>query len=377
MVMKIKSMLITVVFLVVVVGILVTIKGLQIGRMVAHGESFVPPPETVTVATVQSTQWESVLTAVGTLQAVQGVTLSAELVGRVSRIDFKSGTKVATGEVLVQQDISTESAERQSAQSELVLAKKNLDRSSELLPIHAIAKSDYDISKANYDKAQAQIDNINAVIAKKTIKAPFSGRLGIRQINLGQTLNVGQPIVSLQSLDPIYVNFLLPQQQLTVIKKGLSIRIIADALKGRKITGSITAINSEVDRPSHNIRIQGTLENPDEALRPGMFVNVELVLPEEKEVLAIPTTAVLFAPYSDSVFVVEKKNNDPNQALSARQQFVKLGEQRGDFVAVQSGLKPGEEVVSTGVFKLRNGQSVVVDNSTSPKFELNPKPEEA
>jgi membrane fusion protein (multidrug efflux system) len=381
---KFKPLLITILCLIVVVGILVTIRGLQIGRMVAQGKALVPPPETVTAAPVIASTWESLLTAVGSLQAVQGVTVSAELAGRVTRIAFESGTRVDAGNLLVQLDISAELAQQQAAQSDLLLARKNFDRASALLADKIISKSSFDDSKASYDRAVAQLDNIRAAIAKKTIKAPFGGRLGIRQINLGETLTVGQPIVSLQSLDPIYVNFHLPQQQLTDIRKGLPVRVTTGASDGRKIPGTITAINSEVDSASRNIRVQATLGNQEEALRPGMYVEVAVVLPARNPVLAIPATAVLYAPYSDSVFVVEENLVEENKegkaaaaGLVVRQQFVELGEKQGDFVAVHSGLKPGETVVSTGVFKLRNGQSVVVDNSISPEFRMAPDPDNA
>jgi membrane fusion protein, multidrug efflux system len=373
-----KHMLITGGVLILVVGTLVGIKGLQIRHMVAHGDAFVPPPETVTVAQARNYAWESVFTAVGSLQAVQGVVVSAELAGRVTRIAFDPGTKVDAGSLLLQQDISVESAEQRAAQSDVALARKNFERASGLLPEKVISKSAYDDSKAAYEKAIAQLDDIRATIAKKTITAPFAGRLGIRQINLGEILDVGQPIVSLQSLDPIYVNFLLPQHQMAKLKKGLRVRVTSDAFNGKQILGSITAINSEVDSATRNIRVQATLSNPAEELRPGMYVNVVVVLPEEKPVLAIPITAVQYAPYSDSVFVVEDKDKAASSGGKViRQQFIQLGEKRGDFVAVRSGLREGDTVVSTGVFKLRNGQSVVVDNSVAPKFQMEPRPDNA
>jgi len=372
-----KRILITAAGLILIVGGLATIKALQIGRMVAQGEEFVEPPETVTVASVRSDSWETTLTAVGSLQAVQGVMAAAELPGRVTRIEFESGTKVAQGQLLVQQDISEELAQERAAQSELDLTRKNYERAKGLLPDKVISRSSFDDSKAQFEKAVANLDTIRAAIEKKTIRAPFTGRLGIRQINLGESLEAGQAIVSLQSLSPIFVDFLLPQQQITQLSKGLAVRVTTDALKGKNIPGVITAVNSEVDSATRNIRVQATLKNEDEALRPGMYVNVEVVLPEKKPVLVIPVTALLYAPYSDSVFVVEENDKEGNDAgKMVRQQFVRPGEKRGDFIAVETGLKPGESVVSTGVFKLRNGQAVVVDNSVSPEFKLEPRPEE-
>jgi membrane fusion protein (multidrug efflux system) len=370
-----KRIILTILGLIVLIGILGIIKGLQIGRMNAMGQ-FAPPPETVTTADVRTESWESLITSVGSLTAVQGVTVSAELSGKVVQIPFEPGTRVQAGEILVQQDISAEKAQLAGAEAEVALTKINLARASELLAKKLVSKSDYDTAAANFEQAMAQSNNIRATIGKKTIRASFAGRLGVRMINLGQILNEGQAIVSLQSLDPIFVNFLLPQQHLAQIQPGLTVRITTDALPGESIEGKITAINPEVDSATRNIRIQATVANTEELLRPGMFVNVVVVLPAGEKVHAIPATAVLYAPYSDSVFVVEVKKSEeketPGKVL--RQQFVRLGEQRGDFISVVSGLKEGETVVSTGVFKLRNGQAVVVDNSLAPEFKLSPKP---
>jgi membrane fusion protein (multidrug efflux system) len=256
------------------------------------------------------------------------------------------------------------------------LTKINHSRSRELLAKKLISQSDFDTAAANYKQAVSQYENIRAAIEKKTIQASFPGQLGIRMINLGQMLHEGDPIVSLQSLDPVFVNFLLPQQKLGKIQSGLTVRVTTDALPGELIEGKITAINPEVDSATRNIRIQATVANPDERLRPGMFANVAVVMPNLEKVYAIPSTAVLYAPYSDSVFVVEEKQGEgggPSGKI-LRQQFVKLGEERGDFISVLSGLKEGEIVVSTGVFKLRTGQSVVVDNTLAPEFKIAPEP---
>jgi membrane fusion protein (multidrug efflux system) len=318
------------------------------------------------------------LPAVGSLAAVQGVTVTAELTGKVVQIAFTPGSRVKAGDLLVKQDTSSEEAQLRSAEAAAALAKLNVERLGKLLAERTIAQSQYDNAEAGYKQAVAQADNIRASIAKKTIRAPFDGRLGIRLVNLGQVLNEGEAIVSLQSLDPIFVNFALPQQQLSSINAGLAIRVTTDALPGEIIQGKITAINPQVDAATRNIRVQATVANADERLRPGMYVSVAVVLPDRIKVLAIPATAVLYAPYSDSVFIVEDppKPNPGKPVKVVRQQFAQLGEKHGDFVAVQSGLKEGETVVSTGVFKLRNGQTVTVDNSLSPEFKLKPKPAE-
>jgi membrane fusion protein (multidrug efflux system) len=375
----IKRIIITIVGLMVVVGILGGIKGLQIKRMIAQGKQFSPPPEPVTTAVARKETWESLLTAVGSLEAVQGVIVTAELSGKVERIGFEPGTKVKTGDLLVQQDISAENAQLRAAEANLTLAKIDLERKSKLLAQKTISRSEYDNAEAQYKQAAAQADNIRAAIKKKTIRAPFDGRLGIRLVNVGQVLKEGDAIVSLQLIDPIFVNFSLPQQQLAQVTSGLTVQVTTDAVPGQVVVGKITAINPQVDAATRNIQMQATVANPEERLRPGMFVNVAVVLPARKDVLAIPATAVLYAPYSDSVFVVEEKkeekNGQPGQVV--RQKFVRLGEKKGDYVAIVSGLEEGDTVVSTGVFKLRNGQSVVVDNAVTPEFKLNPKPEES
>lgn len=378
-----RRVLLTLVGLIVVIGILAGIKGLQIRRMVAQGASFVPPPETVTTAQARMASWESVLTSVASLTAVQGVTVAAELPGKVARIAFESGARVHGGDLLVQQDLSSEEAALPGAEAAVTLAQADLARVQDLRGRKIASPSEEDAAVAKLKAAVAAADAIRAAIAKKTIRAPFAGRLGIRLINLGQMLHDGDEIISLQSLDPVFVNFLLPQQLLAEVRPGLVVRVTSDALPERVIEGTITAINPEVDAATRNGRVQATVANPDEALRPGMFVSVAVVLPGRKPVLTIPATAVLHAPYSDSVFVVEEQEGaagnpagDP-PAKVLRQQFIRLGEQRGDFVVVLSGLKEGDTVVSTGAFKLRNGQAVVVDNTLSPQFQLAPTPEDS
>lgn len=362
----------------VVIGGLGVVKGLQIGQMIAHGEAFVPPAQTVTVAEVDRLEWETSMTSVGSLEAVQGVTVTAELPGKVTRIDFEPGTKVNAGQLLVQQDISEERARLRVAQSRAQLTLKNLRRTRVLHKEKVVPDSDLDTTSAAYEQAAAEVDNIKAIIEKKTVRAPFSGRLGIRHVNLGEVLEVGQTIVSLQSLDPIFVNFQLPQQELNRLKTGLKVRLRLDADNTTELEGTITALNPEVNQNSRNIQVQATVENRDERLRPGMYARVAVVLPAKQAVLAIPATAVLHAPYSDSVFVVEsKEDSNGKTAWMLRQQFVQLGEKRGDFVAVNQGLENGQQVVSTGVFKLRNGMPVTIDNTLSPKFEVSPRPDNA
>jgi membrane fusion protein, multidrug efflux system len=373
-----KRVIFTIAGLIVLIGVLGGIKGLQITRMIAHGKQFVPPPETVTTFEVHPELWQSLLTSVGSLEAVQGVMVSAELKGKVESISFEPGARVRAGDLLVQQDISSETAQLRAFEAAVALAKITLERTRNLLAIGTASQSQYDNADAQYKQAAAHVDDIRATIEKKTIRAPFAGRLGIRLINLGQTLNEGDAIVSLQSFDPIFVNFSLPQQQLARIRPGLVVRMTTDALPGRTIEGKITTINPAVDAATRNVRIQATAANPGAQLRSGMFVNVEVMLPTQKTVLPIPATAVLYAPYGDSVFIVEQKKDEKTGSPGklVRQQFVRLGKKRGDFIAVSSGLKEGETIVSTGVFKLRNGQAVVVNNALAPEFKLKPKTKE-
>jgi membrane fusion protein (multidrug efflux system) len=371
-----KKIIIAIIGLVVLTGIIGGIKGLQISFMISQKRQ--PAPEIVTAAVPHTETWETVLTSVASLVAVQGVMVSAELAGKVVNIAFEPGTMVKAGDLLVQQDISAETAQLRSAEATVALTKITLERARKLLAQKTSSQAEYDNADAQYKQALGQADNIRALIAKKTIRAPFTGELGIRMVNLGQILSAGDAIVSLQALDPIFVNFSLPQQQLARIKTGLTLRVKTDALPGQIVEGTITAINPEVEKATRNIVVQATVKNTQQRLRPGMFATATVVLPEQQTVLAIPVTAVLNAPYSDSVFIVEDDKNDKNSppARVVRQQFVRLGERRGDFVAVISGLKQGETVVSTGAFKLRNGQSVTIDNTLAPEFKIAPTPKD-
>ncbi|AOY59392.1 MULTISPECIES: efflux RND transporter periplasmic adaptor subunit [Desulfococcus] len=372
-----KRIVLTIVGLIVLVAGIAGIKALQIGRMVAQGKDFAPPPERVNAFEATREQWETLIPSVGSLDAVQGVTVTTELSGKVVNIAFEPGGKVKAGDLLIKQDTASEEARLRAAEAALNLARINFQRARGLLARKAISESDYDNADAQYKSAAAEVDGIRVLIEKKTIRAPFAGRLGIRLVNMGELLREGDPVVSLQALDPVFVNFLLPQQEIARVKPGMTVRVTSNALPGLILDGTITAINPEVESATRNVRIQATITNPEERLRPGMFVNVDVVMPEPKPVVVIPETAVLYAPYGDSVFVVETAEGDADDKthMTLRQQFVRLGDKKGDFTAVSSGLREGELVVSTGVFKLRNGQTVVIDNTLSPVFEQSPTPE--
>ena len=363
-----------------VVGALVGTKLEQFRAMGEAGASMVPPPEVVTAAAAAPDQWESTLASTGTLAPVQGVTVAAETPGKVARISFESGTSVKAGDLLVQLETSTEQAQLRAAEASVALARANLARTLELRKNLSISPAELDSAQARFDEAAAQAEGIRTTIAKKTIRAPFSGRLGMREVDLGEVLKDGDAVVSLQSLDPIYVDFSLPQQHLPVLTLGTAVRVSTDAAPGRIFTGTITAISPVVDRATRNVRLQATIGNDGETLRGGMFANVAVVLPVREQVLAIPLTAVLFAPYGDSVFVIanaEARDGATPAAPSGlvlRQRFVRLGERRGDFVDVTDGLEAGEQVVTTGVFKLRSGMAVVIDNTLAPDAKLAPQP---
>jgi membrane fusion protein (multidrug efflux system) len=373
-----KKIILAVVGLIIVAGALFLIKKSQFAAMGAAGASMVMPPEVVTAAAVQADTWETTLNATGSVVTVEGVTVSAEVPGKIVSINFESGAAVQAGDILVQLDTSIEEAQLRAAEANSALAKVNLERATDLLAKQAVAKSDYDLVDAQAKQAAAQADNIRAVIAKKTIRAPFAGRLGLRLVNLGQILKEGDAIASLQTLDPIYVNFSLPQQEVAVVAAGSAVRVTLGASSGDSFTGKITAVNPDVDPTTRNFRAQATLANPQEKLRPGMFANVEVVLPRIEHVLSIPATSVLYAPFGDSVFVIDEGKNPQTGAAAKvlRQQFVQLGHTRGDFVDVTSGLKAGDTVVTSGVFKFRAGEAVVIDNTLAPNAQLYPKPKD-
>ncbi len=372
----IKKIILTIVGLLLLVGALAGLKLLQFQTMAAQGAKFVPPPETVTTATVNADRWQPTLTAIGSVAAVQGVTVSTETSGTVKNIAFESGATVKAGEVLVELDTAIEQAQLRSAAASADLARANLDRARDLRTKNMVSAADFDAAEAQAKQTIAQMDNLRAVLAKKTIRAPFVGRLGIRQINLGQFLDNGAAVVSLQSLDPVYVNFTLPQRYLAQLRVGMTVRVTTDAFPQQTFAGKLTAISPELDSATRNVRLQATLTNPDSRLQPGMFVEVTAVLPETELVLMIPATAVLYAPYGDSVFMIEEKKDEKTGVVGKvlNQKFVRLGRARGDFVVVASGLDAGQTVVSSGVFKLRNGMSVVVDNTLAPQPQLAPRP---
>ena len=357
-----------------IVFIIGGVKFLQIRKMMASKPPM--PVETVSSAEVKEIDWAPILSSVGSISAVQGATVATELGGTVTEIGFENGAIAKKGDLLIKLDASSEEAQLRSADSDAELAKADVERSRDLATRKVISKAELDAAEAKAAQKKAGADNMRAMISKKEIRAPFDGQLGIRQVNIGQMINSGQQVVQIQALDSVYVDFALPQQRMAQLKPGLDVHVTTDAIAERQFSGKLTAINPAIDVVTRNVTLQAVLENKDHALRPGMFAKVEVVLPEQHTTLIIPGSAVSYAPYGDSVFVIEKKKDEKTgqETQVLRQQFVRIGEARGDFVSVTTGLKAGETVVGTGVFKLRNGMAVTINNSLAPKLQENPKP---
>jgi membrane fusion protein, multidrug efflux system len=370
-----KRMVLTLLVVIAILGGLGFAKYKQVEAAIAMGASFQPPPTAVTTVTVHRETWPSTLSVIGTAAAIQGVTVSADLPGTVDKIHFESGQWVHEGDVLVELDTRQERAQVANLEAQRDLAKVNYDRAQELVKAGVISRSDYDNATAQQKATEAQVADVRAAIARKIIHAPFSGVLGIRQISLGQYLASGQAIVSLQSLSPIYVNFGVPQQDTPKVIPGHVLRVTNNDLPGMAFTGRITAIDSVINEQTRNIQVQSIVTNKENKLRPGMFVQVELPLGQSREVVPLPASAINYAPYGDSVFVVtEMKDAKGNTYRGVRQQVVKVEGTRGDQVAVTSGLNPGDEVVSSGVFRLRNGAPIQVNNTVKPANSTSPKP---
>lgn len=353
-----------------------TIAGVKASQLATIGAAFaaqVTPPERVNAVDVARQQWDSRVSSVGTVAALQGTQVSAEADGVVRAIHFEAGAFVEAGAVLVTLDDEVEQAQLRAAEAAADLARLSFERAQRLIERRVISQADFEEADASRKQAAAEVDNIRAVIAKKAVRAPFSGKVGIRRVSVGDFLSKGAPIVSLQSIDPVYVEFSVPQRRLAALREGLVVTATADAHAGEKFTGEITALEPHVDAATRNMRVQATFENDHGALKPGMFVAVEVALGAPQTVQVIPATAVVHAQQGDSVFVIEPAA-DAADALVVKQRPVTLGERRGDFVVVENGARAGERVVATGVFKLREGMSVVVDNATAPAFVLSPVP---
>jgi membrane fusion protein, multidrug efflux system len=358
------------------VAILVMIKLTQFDAMARAGEQQQMPPEPVNVIAVREDRWQPVVRAVGSVVAVQGALLRTEAEGIVREFAFESGGRVEAGELLLRLDAELEQAQQREAQSVAALARLSFRRGQQLRKSGSISRSDFDQVTANLQQANARVDFFQALIDKKNLRAPFGGQLGIRQISLGQFLDKGSAVVSLQSLDPVYVDFSLPQQRLADLSAGLSVTVSVDSYPDQQFTGEVTAFSPEIDATTRSARVRATLANPDGRLRPGMFVMVAMALARAETVLLIPQTAVVHGSDGDAVFVLKEgdKGDDEASSLVIQLRPVHLGTRRGDFVVVTEGVVVGEQLVSTGVFKLFPGMKVVIDNRLAPAFKLDPQP---
>jgi membrane fusion protein (multidrug efflux system) len=352
------------------------VKFRQVKAAMAVYASFQPPPEAVTTIVAREERWPATLAAIGTVAAVRGVTVSADLPGIVEAIAFSSGQAVKEGEVLVQLDTRQERAQLTAAEAQRDLSHSNLERMRSLTADRIVAQAEFDQAEAANKTAEANTGEIRATIGRKTIRAPFAGVLGLRQVNLGQYLTGGAPIVSLQSMSPIYVNFSVPQQQVARLKVGTPVGVVTEDARART-SGRVTAIDSVVDQGTRNAQVQATFPNADGKLRPGMFVQATAALGTSAAVVTLPASAINYAPFGDSVFVVADLKSPAGATYrGVAQRFVKLGDARGDQIAVLSGVKAGDEVVTSGVFKLRNGAAVQVNNTVQPSNDSAPKVED-
>ena len=372
-----KRMIVMLVVTGALVGALGFVKFRQIQTAIAQGAAFQPPPESVTTIVAQQVEWPNALSAIGTAAAIQGVTVSSDLPGTIDRISFESGGWVHAGDELVRFDTRQERAQLASIEAQRHLARLNFARMKDLLTQRVISQAEFDRAMTDQSQTDAQVAEITTTIDRKIIRAPFSGLLGIRKVSLGQYVAPGDPIVQLQSLNPIYVNFGVPQQEAGQISVGRRVQVAVAESGGPELTGRISAVDAVVNEDTRNVQVQATLANPDGKLRPGMFVQVNVALGAGRTVIALPAPAISYAPYGDSVYVVaEMKGPNGESYRGVRQQFVKLGGSRGDQVAVLDGLQSGAEVVTSGVFKLRNGAAVQVNNKVLPANSATPSPED-
>jgi membrane fusion protein (multidrug efflux system) len=371
---RMAFMLVAVIAFVAIIG---GFKYSQIKAAMAQG-GYQAPPEAVTTVVAKAEPWNTTLNAIGTVAAAQGVTVSADLPGLVSEIDFDSGRAVTKGDVLIRLDTKQERAQLAAAEAQVTWTKLSLDRAREMSAKGIAAQEAFDRAAADFKQAEARVGEIRASIDRKTIRAPFSGALGIRQVNLGQYLAGGAPIVTLQALRPAYVNFSVPQQEIGHLSIGSVVDVTSDALGGAAESGKIKALESVIDETTRNVRVQAVFDNASGKLRPGMFVEARLAHGAPANVAIVPASAISYAPFGDSVFIVENvKGPDGKSFRGVRQQFVKLAGARGDQVGVLTGVKPGEEVVTSGVFKLRPGAAVIVNNAVQPSNSAKPKPEDS
>ena len=335
------------------------------------------PPQTISTAKAQFTEWQGEFQAVGTLRAVRGADLAPELPGLITAIHFQSGQEVAEGAPLVQLNNDSDVAKLQSLMAAVELAEANYDRDQKQLAIQAVSQAVVDADAATLKSAKAQVAEQRALVAKKLVRAPFAGRLGIRAVDVGQYVNAGTKLVTLQALDPVYVDFFAPQKSLGRVALGQKIVLKTDAFQGQQFPGEVSSIDPKVDPATRNVQVRATVRNAKRSLLPGMFATVVIASGGPQRFLTLPQTAVSYNPFGDTVFVVEEsKGKDDKVALVAQQKFVTTGEARGDQVAILSGIKEGDTVVTAGQIKLRSGFPVIVNNAIQPTNDAAPKPKD-
>jgi membrane fusion protein (multidrug efflux system) len=337
------------------------------------------PPATVSAITAEYQQWQPQLSAVGTLRAVRGVDVTTEIAGLVRSIEFKSGDEVKAGQVLAQLNADSDIAQLHSLEAAADLASTVYERDKAQLAAEVISKAQVDTDAGDLKSKRAQVAQQAALVEKKTLRAPFAGKLGISTVNPGQYLNAGDKLVTLQAIDPIYIDFMLPQQQLPQISIGQKVTLLVDAYKGATFEGKVNAINPKVDTNTRNVQIEATVPNARRQLLPGMFATVKVNSGDEQRYLTLPQTAITYNPYGNTVFVVkpsEKKDEKGNPILTAQQVFVTTGPTRGDQVAIVKGVEAGAQIVTSGQVKLKNGMPVVINNAVQPANSPNPTPQE-
>lgn len=368
-----KKFIIAIFGFIIVVGLLGAVKVSQIKTLTSMPHTM--PASSVTTVEAEVATWQPTLSVIATLAPVQGVMLGTDADGIISKIAVENGAPVKAGDLLMEFDTTVEAAQLAASESKLTLAKLDRQRAAELREKNTVSQAELDQAIAQQNQAEADAGALRAQLAKKIVRAPFDGRVGIRLVNVGQFVARGSALVPLQNLNPMYVDFNIPQRQLPALALGQAVNVKVDAFGSRVFLGKVTAINPEVDNTSRNVSVQALVENPDETLRAGMFAHVEVLLPATEPTVVLPATAISYASYGNSVFIIEKmKDAKGVEYLGARQQFVKLGVTRGDQVAVLEGVKPGEQVATAGVFKLRNGIAVQVNNSVLPANSPTPKP---
>jgi len=334
------------------------------------------PPQTVSTVTAAIQEWQPQIEAVGSLRAVNGADLAFEVSGIVKDLHFKSGDDVAAGDILLTLRADDDSAKLEALKATAALSEIVNQRDQEQFKIKAVSQATLDADAANLKNAKAQVAEQQAVVDKKTLRAPFAGHLGVRVVDIGQYISAGTAVVTLQALDPIYADFFLPQQALNQIRLEQVVTIKIDTYPNGDFAGTITAINPKVDPATRNVQVRATLKNPDRLLLPGMYASVNVAAGGKQRYLTLPQTAVTYNPYGETIYVVDDKGQDPQgrPQLIARQIFVTAGLKRGDQVAILSGIEEGQTVVTAGQMKLRNGSPLVIDNTIRPTADANPTP---